>query len=239
MTQPVAFILGGGPRIGLAVATKFVAQGWSVALGRRNLGASVELKGVMPVTVDVSSTQSVETAFAEVEAKLGFPTLVVYNAASLTFPPNQGDPFSVSPEAFAQDTSINVTGGYAALHAATRGWEKLRESDSVEYNRRGVFIATGNVTPFYPNPFATSLGSGKAGMVHLIELGEQEYKTAGYRFYFVSQVLEDGGPVPYDAVDGNAHGEAYWEIVQGTVGKVTWDVRFAVGNDGSISYQKG
>jgi hypothetical protein len=51
--------------------------------------------------------------------------------------------------------------------------------------------------------------------------------------------MDDGGPVPYDLVEGKAHAESYWEIVQGTVGKETWDVRFVVGNDGSVTYQKG
>lgn len=102
-------------------------------------------------------------------------------AANLTFPPKQGDPFSVPPEAFANDTAINLSGGYAALYAATRGWEKFREGGSATPKHGGVFIATGNVTPFYPNPIATSLAAGKAGLVHLVELAEQECKAAGDR----------------------------------------------------------
>ncbi|KAJ5618867.1 epimerase/hydratase [Penicillium lagena] len=227
MTQPIAFILGGGLRIGHAVAAKFVSQGYSVALGRRSIQASVGIKGVTPVAVDVASMQSVEAAFAEVEIKLGFPTVVVYNGEAPSM-----SPLLVPPEAFANDTAINVTGGYAALYAATRGWERLREGGSATHKHQGVFIATGNVTPFYPNPIATSLAAGKAALVHLIELAEQE-------FYFVSQILDDGGPVPYDLVKGGAHAEAYWEIVQGKVGKDTWDVRFVVGNDGSIKYGMG
>ncbi|OQE40524.1 hypothetical protein PENNAL_c0754G07116, partial [Penicillium nalgiovense] len=175
------FILGGGPRIGHAVAEKLASQGYSVALGRRSVHPSVDIKNVMSVTVDVASIRSVETAFAQVRTKLGIPEVVVYNAASLTFPSRQDDPFSVPPEAFANDTAINVIGGYTALCAATRGWVELREGSSAAHKHRGVFIATGNVTPFYPNPFATSLGAGKAGLVHLIKLAEQEYKATGDR----------------------------------------------------------
>jgi NAD(P)-dependent dehydrogenase (short-subunit alcohol dehydrogenase family) len=85
MAQPVAFIIGGGPRIGHAVAVKFVAQGYSVALGRRSVQDSADLKGVTPVALDATSTQSLEAAFAEVEAKLGIPSVVVYNGEP-TFP---------------------------------------------------------------------------------------------------------------------------------------------------------
>jgi NAD(P)-dependent dehydrogenase (short-subunit alcohol dehydrogenase family) len=88
MAEPVAFILGGGSRIGHAVAAKFASQGYRVALGRRSPHASVGLKGVTPVAVDVSSTQSVEAAFAEVNAKLGIPGVVVYNGERTpTYPP--------------------------------------------------------------------------------------------------------------------------------------------------------
>ncbi|KAJ6442314.1 epimerase/hydratase [Purpureocillium lavendulum] len=234
MTLPVAFIIGGGPRIGHAVAAAFVKDGYRVALGRRNLAASEGLPGVTPVAVDVSNPSSVETAFAEVEGSLGVPSVVVYNAAALTFPPEQGDPFSVPPDAFTRDTAVNVASGYAALHYATRAWKKTRQGGA-----GGVFIATGNVTPFYPNPFATTLGAGKAGLVHLIQIANQELKDGGDRFYFVSQVTEEGNPVRYEGVEAAAHGQVYSDIVKGGAGKSSWDVRFSVGKDGSIAYQKG
>jgi hypothetical protein len=50
--------------------------------------------------------------------------------------------------------------------------------------------------------------------------------------------MEDGGPVPYDAVEADAHGNVYWEVVKGDIGSGTWDVRFAVGKDGAVAYQK-
>jgi NAD(P)-dependent dehydrogenase (short-subunit alcohol dehydrogenase family) len=86
MAQPVAFILGGGPRIGHAVAEKLASQGYSVALGRRNVHPSVDIKNVMSVTVDVASIRSVETAFAQVRTKLGIPEVVVYNGKTLFRP---------------------------------------------------------------------------------------------------------------------------------------------------------
>ncbi|UNI22315.1 hypothetical protein JDV02_008214 [Purpureocillium takamizusanense] len=238
MAQPVAFLIGGGPRIGHAVAVALVKQGYRVALGRRNTAASAGLEGVTPVAVDVSDPSSVETAFAEVQSRFGVPKVVVYNAAALTFPPEQGDPLSVQPGAFTRDTAVNVTSAYAALHHATRAWKKQREDGG---RAGGVFIATGNVTPFIPNPFATTLGAGKAALVHLVGLAAREYKDAGDRFYFVSQVTDEGGPVRYEGVKAEAHGQVYTELVQrgphgGDDGD--WDVRFVVGKDGEVSYQK-
>ncbi|KAL2157293.1 hypothetical protein VTH06DRAFT_6231 [Thermothelomyces fergusii] len=221
----VLFILGGGPRIGHAVAKKFLSQGYKVAIGRRN-AEKTELDGVLPVQVDVTKPDTIEEAFREVESKLGAPSAVVYNAAALTFPPDN-DPFGVDPAAFRRDLAVNVDGAYAALHHATR-----------LARRRGVsplaFVATGNVTPFQAHPLAVTLGPGKAALAHLVSLGTSVYDPAEFRFYFASQVTEDGGPVPYPEVSGEAHGEVYWRLVNGE--RAEWDVRFTAAPDGSPKF---
>ena len=51
------------------------------------------------------------------------------------------------------------------------------------------------------------------------------YGKRGYRFYWASQVLEDGEHVPYEDVDAEKHGKKYVELVdQKKLGE--WDVRF-------------
>jgi hypothetical protein len=55
-----------------------------------------------------------------------------------------------------------------------------------------------------------------------------------YRFYFASQVTEDGGTVPYPQVNAEAHGEAYWKLVN--EGADGWDVRFTGASDGSARF---
>ncbi|KAK4244964.1 epimerase/ hydratase [Corynascus novoguineensis] len=221
----VVFILGGGPRIGHAVARKFSTQGYKVAIGRRNTDKS-ELDGVLPVFVDLIKPETIEEAFREVESKLGVPNVVVYNAAALTFPP-ENDPFGVEPAAFTRDLAVNVDGAYAALHHATR----LARRHSVSPL---VFIATGNVTPFQPHPLAVTLGSGKSALAHLISLGTAAYDAKEFRFHFASQVTDNGGPVPYPDVSGELHGEVYWKLANEE--RFGWDVRFAVGPDGSPNF---
>ena len=78
----VLFILGGGPRIGHSVAKKFLGQGYKVAVGRRQTD-KVNLDGALPVYVDVTKPETIETAFREVESKLGVPNVVVYNGKSV------------------------------------------------------------------------------------------------------------------------------------------------------------
>jgi hypothetical protein len=99
-------------------------------------------------------------------------------AAALIFP-DTDDPFSISPADFEQNLAVNVSGGYSALHQATRGFLTLKTltGDMISL----VFIATGNVTPFQPIPTATTLGSGKAALAYLIHVGMKAYEKTGFR----------------------------------------------------------
>ncbi|OCL07915.1 hypothetical protein AOQ84DRAFT_389200 [Glonium stellatum] len=223
-------ILGGGPRIGHSVARKFLQEGYKVAIGRRNLQETTDSTGL-----DVTKPVSVEAAFREVESKLGIPNVVVYNAAAFTMPPEADDPFHVPPTSFEQDLAINASSAYAGLFHATLGFLVLKtkskeENDAMPY----VYIATGNVTPFQPNPVAVTLGSGKATLAYLISVGAQAYKAVGYRFYFASQVTAAGGQVSYPDVSGEAHGDLYWKVVNREIGLNSWDLRFVVNSEGGV-----
>ncbi|KAG7286888.1 hypothetical protein NEMBOFW57_009206, partial [Staphylotrichum longicolle] len=158
LEQKVLFILGGGPRIGHAVAKKFLSQGYKVAIGRRNT-EKTELDGILRVHVDATKPETIEEAFREVESKLGVPNAIVYN---------EKDPFAVEPAAFTRDLAINVGGAYAALHHATRLARRHKNSPL-------IFIATGNVTPFKVHPLAVTLGPGKSALAHLMSLGTTAY----------------------------------------------------------------
>lgn len=47
-------------------------------------------------------------------------------------------------------------------------------------------------------------------------------------------MTDNGGPVPYPDVSGEAHGEVYWKLANEE--GFGWDVRFAVGPDGSPNF---
>ena len=222
MASPVIFIIGGGPRIGLSVARAFRDKGYTAVTASRKVDASRDPSlGIHSVTCDVTSTESLTKAFDQVRQEHGVPDVVVYNAAALTLA-SSSDPFAIKPEAYVRDLQVNLTGAYTALHETVNGWHA--NPTGADGGKR-VFIATGNVTPFQPLPMAVTLGSGKAALAHLIEIGSKAYSKEGWKFYFASQVTKDGGPVPYQDVDGKRHGEEYLRLVQ-EEGEKAWDVRF-------------
>ena len=215
----VVLIIGGGPRIGHAVANAFSKDGYKVAIASRNPDKTeAEKNGWLPVAMDVADAKAVEHGFQQVRSELGPPNVVVYNAAALTFAP-MDDPFSLTPEQYVSTLNVNLIGAYSALHHTVAAFKECDKS------LPKVFIATGNVVPWQPHPPATTLGSGKAGLVYLIQDGNIGYGKQGFRFYFASQIREDGGPVPYQDVNAEAHGRWYGELVKrAELGE--WDVRF-------------
>ena len=75
----IAFILGAGAHVGLAIANKFKQEGYRVAVGSRK---PLQQEGLVPITVDVSNAGSVTKAFAEVKERFGSAPNVVINGSS-------------------------------------------------------------------------------------------------------------------------------------------------------------
>ncbi|RMJ25981.1 hypothetical protein PHISP_03159 [Aspergillus sp. HF37] len=162
--NPIAFIIGSGPRIGRSVAKKLTSEGYMVALGSRN--PDTAQSDFVPISVDFRLCAR--------EA----PGVVVYNAAALSFPSDPSDPVgSIAPEDLERDFSVNALGAYATLRESVEGFRALKR-DGVD---AGVFVATGNVTPFQPLPMAFTLGTGKAALVHMIQIAFQAHKDHGFR----------------------------------------------------------
>ena len=83
--SPVAFILGAGGHIGLAVANKLKQEGYKVAVGSRK---PLQKEGFVPIAVDVADTDSIAKAFAQVKEKLGAaPNVVIFNGSSIHLRP--------------------------------------------------------------------------------------------------------------------------------------------------------
>jgi NAD(P)-dependent dehydrogenase (short-subunit alcohol dehydrogenase family) len=204
-----AFILGGGPRVGTSVANALVKKGYKVAIGRRTIDSASSAEGITSVKLDLGSTASITAAFKEVTSSLGTPHVVIYNGATLSAIGAKEDPFNADVEGLKKDIDVNITGVYTALTEAVKGFK------TVSADLPKVFIVTGNILPFSPVPHLFSLGVGKSGAVHLIHsaIAAETYAKAGYRFYFASEVTQDGGPV-YTGLSGEAHAKKYIELIE-------------------------
>ncbi|ORY13941.1 hypothetical protein BCR34DRAFT_586161 [Clohesyomyces aquaticus] len=221
MSSPVAFILGAGPRVGAAVAQKFLNNGYKVAIASRSGKISESVTGVFSVKADLTKPETVPGLFDAVKAEFKeAPSVVIYNAAALAMPPVAGELFSISGDTFASDLNINTVSAYVAAQQAVVGWETLSA------NTKKSFIYTGNIlnVKMIPIPMMLTLGVGKSASAFWIELADTLYSTKGSRFYYADERFADGRSMGQE-LSGPAHADFFAQLANHE-GNVPWHATF-------------
>lgn len=98
MAPRTVLILGSGPRIGDAVSEKFAADGYKVAIVLRKGTNSINEKGYLSLQADFANTDPSILASVFDKVKSEFkeaPSIVVYNAGSITPPPDADSALSI------------------------------------------------------------------------------------------------------------------------------------------------
>ncbi|KAK4937992.1 hypothetical protein LTR10_021481 [Elasticomyces elasticus] len=217
----VVLILGAGPRVGACVAEKFASIGYKVAVASRSGSDSSASKGYLSLKADFSKPDSIPALFDAVRTEFQTaPSVVVYNAATLTRPPVEDSALSIPAESVASDLNVNTVSPYVAAQQAVSGWETLPKET------KKTFIYTGNflnvVIP--PVPVFLNLGIGKSASAFWIGLVDATYSSRGYRFFFADERQENGGSKAV-GLDGPAHGEFYAQLASHE-GNIPWQATF-------------
>ncbi|AOX44715.1 MULTISPECIES: 3-oxoacyl-ACP reductase FabG [unclassified Microbacterium] len=115
----VVVVTGGNRGIGRAIAERFVAEGWRVAVTARS-GEGPE--GTLTVRADVTDAAAVDAAFSQVEAELGPIAVVVANAGvtkdTLLLRMTEDD--------FDSVVNTNLGGAFRVVKRASKGMLKAR-----------------------------------------------------------------------------------------------------------------
>ncbi|HYJ50492.1 MAG TPA: 3-oxoacyl-ACP reductase FabG [Microbacterium sp.] len=118
-TERVVLVTGGNRGIGRAIAERFVAEGYKVAVTARS-GEGPE--GTLTVRADVTDAAAVDAAFTEVEAQLGPVEIVVANAGitkdTLLLRMTEDD--------FDTVISTNLGGTFRVVKRASKGMLRAR-----------------------------------------------------------------------------------------------------------------
>lgn len=203
MASPVILILGAGPNIGQGVARAFASKGYKVALASRSQKEADSTADQLNITSDFSNPDDVVDAFARTRKALGIPSVVVYNAASLTpSPPN--DPFAIPVSAFNKDMNINATSAFVAAQQAVLGFAELPATAARS------FFYTGNILNIIPLPSFMDAGTGKSASAHMMMAAAAAYKDKGYKFYYADERKADGSAIY--RVSGEEHGKRFVEL---------------------------
>jgi NAD(P)-dependent dehydrogenase (short-subunit alcohol dehydrogenase family) len=170
-----AAIIGVGPGLGLAVARRFGAEGFPVALVARKaerLGAMCEELSTQGITAtafpaDCVEESEVRGALEAAAAEFGRVDVLVYNAARLGL---HVGPLELTTSAFHRALQVDLVSALVAVQAVA-GEMKIRG--------QGTILLTGGSLGLQPDPQWCALGVGKAGLRNLAGSLAMELEPAG------------------------------------------------------------
>ena len=197
-----AVIVGAGPGLGTSVARRFGAAGMRVGLIARSaatIGAArsaLDAAGVtsVPAIADASQEGQLTAALDALTRELGVAEVLVYNAAVI----RSDRPGELSRQEHLDTYAVNVLG---ALTSATHLAPAMAQAGG------GTIVITGGMPE--PQPRATSLSLGKAGVRALTTLLAAEYGPLGVH---VATVTVGGAVEPGSQFDPDRIAEHYWRL---------------------------
>jgi 3-oxoacyl-[acyl-carrier protein] reductase len=163
MSQPIAVITGGNRGIGLAIAEELKAAGFHAIVTFR-MGKPPE--GFTGVTMDVTSSESVDAAFTEIEKDFGIPEVIVANAGIT----RDALVMRMSDADFNDVIDANLTGAFRVARRATRGLLKLK---------RGRLIFVGSVVGSVGSAGQVNYSASKSGLVGMARSFARELGSRG------------------------------------------------------------
>lgn len=146
---PVVLVTGGNRGIGRSIAERFVADGYPVAVTARS-GEGPE--GTLTVRADVTDSAALDAAFAEVEEKLGAPTIIVANAGVT----RDTLMLRMSDEDFDSVVATNLGGSFRVVKRALKGMVRARF---------GRVILISSVVGLYGSAGQVNYASSKSALV--------------------------------------------------------------------------
>jgi NAD(P)-dependent dehydrogenase (short-subunit alcohol dehydrogenase family) len=172
----VAFVTGGARGIGQCVAETLRDLGGRVAAGDLEPPAH---DGALGIRIDVADDASVESAFGEIEDRLGRVEILVLNAGVLIAEPLE----QTTPDAFRRLLGVNLAGAFAC---ARRALPAMREAG---YGR--VVAVGSSAGKTGGGTAAAAYSASKAGLMTLAKSIAREYASAGITANAVAPALID------------------------------------------------
>jgi NAD(P)-dependent dehydrogenase (short-subunit alcohol dehydrogenase family) len=173
--QKVALVTGAARGIGLAVAKRFLADGWRVALLdiaggtlRKSVAALAAPDQTLAVTCDVSDANAVASALADIERRFGRLDALVNNAGIAVFAPLM----ETSDADWKRVLDVNLTGPFLCTKAAV---------PSMRSHGGGAIVNITSISGLRASTLRSAYGTSKAGLAHLTKQLAVELAGLGIR----------------------------------------------------------
>jgi NAD(P)-dependent dehydrogenase (short-subunit alcohol dehydrogenase family) len=174
-SQKVALITGAARGIGLAVARRFLADGFDVALLdiegdllAKSASALAKPDATLAVTCDVSDANAVASAVSKVERRFGRLDVLVNNAGVAVFAPLM----ETSDADWSRVLAVNLTGPFLCTKAAV---PLMRQHGG------GAIVNITSISGLRASTLRSAYGSSKAGLAHLTKQLAVELAELGIR----------------------------------------------------------
>lgn len=216
-----ALIVGAGPGLSASLCRALSAEGIKVALAARNISKLEPLSGqagAETFRVDASNPQDVVRLFDEVDAKIGAPDIVIYNASARS----PGPLAELDPESVRKAWEISAFGGFLVAQQAAK---------RMLPNRHGAIFFTGATASIKGFARSAAFAMGKFALRGLAQSAARELSPQGIH---VAHVVIDGGirsairPDPVDRVDSSldpdAIAETYLTLLRQPRNAWSWEI---------------
>ena len=189
-----ALIIGAGPGISASLTRQLRAAGIPVVVAARNvdkLAALVAETGAIALPVDATQPRQVEQLFAETEARIGAPEIVVYNASGRV----RGPIAELDAAEVERAVAVTALGAFYAVQQAARRMVPAG---------KGAIVLTGATAGVKGFALSAPFAMGKFALRGLAQSAARELMPKGIH---VAHIVVDGGvraeqrPVPADQPD--------------------------------------
>jgi len=174
-TSKVAVITGAARGIGLAVARKFLEQGYRVSLldiDQPVLEQAASALGnadqVLALACDVAEPAQVQASIDETAARFGRIDALVNNAGTAVFKPI----LDTTAEEWSRVLAVNLTGPFLCSQACARVMLK---------NGGGSIVNIASISGLRASTLRVAYGTSKAGLIHLTKQQAAELGNVGIR----------------------------------------------------------
>ena len=176
MSQPTCVITGVGPGTGTALARRFAAGGYRVALlarSRERIEAlAQELAGARAYRCDVSDPAQVDATAEAIEHDLGAPSALIHNAVGGGF----GSFLDIDPALLNQNFQVNTMG---LLYLARRF------APSMVSAGKGAIVVTGNTSALRGKAMFAGFAPTKAAQRILAESMARDLGPKGVHVAYI------------------------------------------------------
>ena len=216
-----ALLVGAGPGLSASLARALSGEGIKVALAARSTGdlnALVKETGARAFACDAAERGEVEKLFADVDASVGTPDIVIYNASFRT----RGPFIELDPLDVQKALAVTAYGAFlVAQQAARRMLPK----------KHGAILLTGASAGVKGYPQSAPFAMGKFALRGLAQSMARELSPQGIH---VAHVVVDGGirsahrqdppDRPDSTLDPDAIAESYMHLIHQPRSAWAWEI---------------